>query len=498
VTETLQVAGSIAASASVAAAILATDRRLRAAALLGALAIAVALLIGEGWDELESIRERPLAAAAIVIGGAAGLAGLAAVLVRHRWLLPLLLVAALPFRLPIEVSGTDANLLLPLYVVIGAGALAYGFEAVRGGPAEGPAPPRLLAIALAAVTVLYAVQSAYSEDIGFATRNVGFFLVPFAAMFALLATARWTPRLLAGALGVLVGESVLFALVGIGQEIAGEIFWNPVLERSNEFHFYFRVNSLFWDPNIYGRYLALAAVLVVSVLAWTRDPKRIGQLAALVALIFAGLTLSFSQTSFIALLAGLAVLCALRWSLRWTAIALPVAAVAVIAAIVVIGGTSEAEDEADEVSSGRSTLIEGGIELARAEPLIGHGSASFPEAFREQEGISKNRPAISHNEPIAVAAEQGAVGLIAYVALLAAAAFTLLRGLRRFAPGLGAPADAIGDPTAGGSGALALGRIAVLAAFAALVVHTIGYAGYLTDPLTWALLAIGGSLAART
>ena len=27
--------------------------------------------------------------------------------------------------------------------------------------------------------------------------------------------------------------------------------------RSNEFHTYFRVNSVFWDPNVYGRYLAL-------------------------------------------------------------------------------------------------------------------------------------------------------------------------------------------------------------------------------------------------
>jgi hypothetical protein len=40
--------------------------------------------------------------------------------------------------------------------------------------------------------------------------------------------------------------------------------------------------------------------------------------------------------------------------------------------------------------------------------------------------------------------------------------------------------------------------MALLAAFAGLFIHTIGYAGYLTDPLTWALLAIGGSLAPRS
>jgi hypothetical protein len=36
--------------------------------------------------------------------------------------------------------------------------------------------------------------------------------------------------------------------------------------------------------------------------------------------------------------------------------------------------------------------------------------------------------------------------------------------------------------------------MALLAAFAALLVHTIGYGGFLTDPLTWALLAVGAAL----
>ena len=493
--EVLQVGGSVAATAAVSAAMLFGDRRLRAAGLIAALVLAAALVAGEGWDELEPLRDRPALFAAATLAGVTLLAVLAAVLRRWPWLLPLLLVAALPFRIPIDVDGSDANLLVPLYVVIGAGALAFAADAIRSRGEEPGRVPRLLAGALAAAIVLYAIQATYSEDIGFATRNVGFFLVPFAAMLVLLAQVRWSPRLLAASLGVLTGEALLFAIVGIGQHIVGEIFWNPVLERSNDFHFYFRVNSLFWDPNIYGRYLALAAVLLAAVLAWSRDPRRIGVLAAVIAVIFAGLTVSFSQTSLVTLLAGIVVICALRWSVRWTVIALPFAIVAVLAAIIFIGGTSAAEDEAAEVSSGRSTLIEGGIELARAEPLLGHGSASFPEAFREQEDVKSNRPAISHNEPVAVAAEQGAVGLVVYLGVLAAAFVTLLAGIRRIAPGLGAPASAVGDPAEGGEAAIAIARLALIAAFAALLVHTIGYAGYLTDPLTWALLAIGGALA---
>ena len=38
-------------------------------------------------------------------------------------------------------------------------------------------------------------------------------------------------------------------------------------------------------------------------------------------------------------------------------------------------------------------------------------------------------------------------------------------------------------------------RNIVLAAFVALLVHTMSYAGFFEDPITWVLLAIGASLA---
>ncbi|HVV91109.1 MAG TPA: hypothetical protein VHB53_11490, partial [Solirubrobacterales bacterium] len=41
-----------------------------------------------------------------------------------------------------------------------------------------------------------------------------------------------------------------------------------------------------------------------------------------------------------------------------------------------------------------------------------------------------------------------------------------------------------------------IARAAVLAAFVALLVHTMAYAGFFQDPITWVLLAIGASLAA--
>jgi putative inorganic carbon (HCO3(-)) transporter len=39
-------------------------------------------------------------------------------------------------------------------------------------------------------------------------------------------------------------------------------------------------------------------------------------------------------------------------------------------------------------------------------------------------------------------------------------------------------------------------RQAVLAAFVALLVHTMAYAGFFEDPISWVLMSVGASLAA--
>ncbi len=93
-----------------------------------------------------------------------------------------------------------------------------------------------------------------------------------------------------------------------------------------------------------------------------------------------------------------------------------------------------------------------------------------------------------------MAAEQGVIGIAAYLALLAAALWTVFSGMRSIAPGMGAPFHSLAE---GDRVELSPARIGIAAAFIALLVHTIGYAAYLTDPLTWALLAVGGVLAAE-
>jgi hypothetical protein len=492
VSEALEVAGCLAAAGAVSTALVVSEARIRAAGLLAAMAIATGLVAGQGWDEIQGLRENPLEFAGTIVAAALVLAVGGAGMVRWPILLPLLVVATLPFRIRLHVSGGQAvNLLVPLYATIGAGVLAAVVDSLRGRDRLRPLP-RPLVLALVLVICLYAIQSIYSADVAFAARNVGFFLVPFAVLFCLLAMAPWDRRLLRLAFGVLLVEGVILAGIGIGQFATEQIFWNGKLEAANDFHFYFRVNSLFWDPNIYGRYLMVGILLGAAALLWTADRRFTFALVGALAVTFAGLVFAFSQTTFIALFVGLAVLAALRWSVGWAAIATPVAVGAIaIGVLFVAGGSNE---KARDISEGHSSLIGGGAKLAWQRPLYGYGSASFSKEFARAEDVRPGDTTISHAEPVTVAAEQGVIGIGAYLTLLAAALWTVFFGMRSIAPGVGAQFHSLAE---GDRVELAPARIGIAAAFIALLVHTIGYAAYLTDPLTWALLAVGGVLAAE-
>ena len=168
-------------------------------------------------------------------------------------------------------------------------------------------------------------------------------------------------------------------------------------------------------------------------------------------------------------------------------------------------------------TGGRTNLASGGVKLFGQRPLWGYGAGSFPRAYREHAATRKTPVAVSHTEPVTVAAEQGVLGLLAYAALIGIALWTMCTGLasmggdRGVPPGQRRPVFRTAEsaresdskaknPATGGDTPIpspnAIARAAILAAFVALLVHTLAYAAFYEDPITWVLLAAGASLAA--
>ena len=111
----------------------------------------------------------------------------------------------------------------------------------------------------------------------------------------------------------------LFAGIGFVEYARKELFLNPKVVSANQYDNYFRVNSLFFDPNIYGRFLALVMIARDDDRAVAAQQARRADRGAACSLwLLAGLVTSFSQSSIAALLLGLAVLAAYRWSARRT------------------------------------------------------------------------------------------------------------------------------------------------------------------------------------
>ena len=474
----IRATGVVIVAGLAACAVLAPRVRDRALAMVGALVLTPVLLVGDIWDtpQFRPLRHHPAAALALALVALVALAAVAWVLHRRPALFPLLVVAALPFRLPIESGGQTALLLVPLYLVVAAGALAWVGSAVRA-PVTARAPrPAPLEWLLLGFVVLYAVQATYSSDFSRALENVVFFYVPFALLFALLRDVPWNRRLLLGCFGVALGLAIVFAGIGFVEYQARELLFNPKVISSNQVSSYFRVNSLFFDPNIYGRFLALVMIGLAAVMIFTVRRRDALIALALVAVLWAALVLTFSQSSFAALLLGLAVLSAMRWDPR-RVVAISAAAVAVGAAFVAAFPSAVNLDltssrSVQKATSGRSNLISGGLGLFGDRPVVGWGSGAFAREFRVQRGTSSERAAsASHTIPITVAAEQGIFALLAYLALVVVAVATLARRAR-------------GDPF----------RTYLLAAFCALLLHTMLYAAFLEDPITWTLLGIGLAL----
>jgi O-antigen ligase len=483
---------------------------LRRAAALAVLLVSWAVLAGSliPSEDASSAIERlsSPAAAAVAALGVAVAAALAVLLVRlvlsRPWVWFLLLGLALPVRFPITLGSQSANLLVPLYVVILVGLAAWVWGRVRGRlDADGEAPSAL-DLPIAAFVCFSLVSTLWSADSTEAAVKAVFFYVPFVLLYRLVLA--WWRR--ADALRLLVattvGMAVPVAVLALGQYATRTIFWNDRLEQANIYSRFFRVNAIFYDPNILGRYLVLAILAAIAVSWAARRPATAALALGAAAVCAAGLVVTFSRSSALGLMVALTLMAARAFGWR------PVLAVGGSLAVLLSAGVIAAStnvrravtstERLERVSEGRFDLVRGGLEIWADEPVLGTGLGAFAVRYREELTPAEQlraRVFISHNAPVTVLTEVGLVGFALFVALGAATVVALRRSAGPVGPARALAAA--GTPDAAGWGAWT-----ALALLAAIFVHSLLYSALFEDPYTWVVtaagIALGGVVRARS
>ncbi|MBD0338117.1 MAG: O-antigen ligase family protein [Thermoleophilia bacterium] len=464
----------------------------RVAGVVAAAGLGVLLLAPWRWARLAGLAAwgagavgllaylEPITGTVRLTAAAAGLAlasaALAAVFLRWPWLVALGALALAPARIPLDLGGEQAKLLVPLYVVIAGASLALAWQLSLGdGRARELGP---LAWPVAALVTWFGLTLAWSDDVREGAVSLVAFYLPFGLLALVLARLPWSRRWLTALAIQLATMGIVFAAIGIFQWISRDVFWNPRVIVGNAYAPFYRVNSVFWDPSVYGRFLVLALLMLLVVVLFGRS-LRLSILAVLaIAAVWTGLVFSFSQSSFGALIAGVLALGAIAWGRK------AVLALAVVAAVLLAVGfaaesvRSELRRDVDRVTSGRYDLVRNGVRIAADRPASGVGLGSFEVAYAEHTGLTGDEPrqAASHTTPVTVAAETGLPGLLLFAWLVAV---PLVLGFRRASRSFA-------------------GRVSLIVALAVLAigVHSLFYSAFFEDPMTWGALGLSALVAA--
>jgi O-antigen ligase len=469
---TAQVAGVV-GSLGLAALLVGPSRTWRSTGL-GAWAVGSVVLAGY----LAPHGHRSLLGAAAVVGVLLAVAGAYAI---RRWpfVLPFATLACIAARIHVHVGSTEANLLVPMYLVVAAAAFLLAWELWRGDERVQELGP--VAWPLAAFVGWGGLSMVWTQDVRQGAIELLFFYLPFALLAVALARLVWTRLIALGLLVELTGMAVVFAVIGIYQYETRDVFWNPKLLVSNAYAPFFRVNSVFWDPSIYGRFLVVAILALLVVVLFVRDLRLALGATAAIAVIWAGLYFSYSQSSFAALAAGVVILAIFAWGRRGIALAIATALVVGAAALAVPSVRHDVfgQRTGKSATSGRGTLVRRGLHIAVHHPVAGVGLGGFKHAYANLAGLKGKEPnaAASHTTPVTVAAEGGIVGFGLFVWLLVAA---LLLAFRRFARDLW------------GLAALTFGAI-----IAAIAIHSLFYNAFFEDATVWGAIGLAAALPGR-
>ena len=444
--------------------------------LLAGAELVLAWALGDGL----LTRVNSASGAAALLAGAATVAVAAAILVRRPAFLPVAVLVAAPLRPPISFDSSSTFLiqiandgrlgrLLPLYFVLAAAAVALGWRTLRTG--EVRELPRTVALPAAAFFAFACCSLLWADDVEAGTNLLLFFTLPFVTLLATVARAEypdWAPRALATAA---IALASLFAAVGLWQAATHKLFfYAPNLAASNANTEYFRVTSLFGDPSLYGRHVVLGIGVALTLLATRR--WHTWPLIALLALMWAGLLFSYSQSSMIALLVMTLALAVATGDRRLRLAVAVLAAGALLAACAYVAVQVADGKSLNSITSDRTERVQDATRVIEKHAIVGVGIGGQPRASRRLAHSDRPSPNfVSHTTPLTVFAELGVIGLALYAWLLAGAALLILR--------LRGRDEAL---------AFALG-VTLLGLFT----HALFYSGFLEDPLTWLVIAIAAA-----
>jgi O-antigen ligase len=358
---------------------------------------------------------------------------------------------------------------VPLYIVILGGAILLGWDLIARDSRVREL--RAAAWPLAAYLAWVGLSISWSRDVNEGAVELLAFYVPFTLLAICIARLPWSTVGLRTLYIEITVMAVAFAAIGFYQYDTRNIFQNPKLGNSNAYAPFFRVNSVFWDPSVYGRFLVLAMAPSILLVVLGRSLRWSLLAVSVLVVTWLGLLISFSQSSFAALLVVVIGAAFIAW--RWRAF------IAVALAFAVLAGITVAQPQIrrslqhhttsglNSASSGRASLVANGIRIAKAHPVRGVGVGGFKRAYADRVHFKGKDPkkAASHDTPVTVAAETGLPGLALFVLLLVA---VFRQAFRR----------------AGN-----VGLVSGLA-LAAIFCHSLFYNAFFEDPMTWMLFGL--------
>ena len=148
--------------------------------------------------------------------------------------------------------------------------------------------------------------SGESQAAGDGAKYLLFYVLPLGLVAVSLARLPWRVGWASTLYVQAAAMALVFALIGIWQYLTRNIYWNPKVEVDNAYapvSWFYRVNSVFYDPSIYGRFLVVAILGGLALVLFERSAAWAA--LAVAAVTFIGLVPSFSQSSFVALAAGI-------------------------------------------------------------------------------------------------------------------------------------------------------------------------------------------------